>query len=198
MATLINHGGWVFEDVHRSYTVALLAITRSRPWSPASTPESGSSTMSTRATRSHSSPSVDELGNPVARGGGLEDSPHVAIYPGPAVSLEHFRRLIEEKPEEVPVEEFAGWSTTAAFPQVPTRAAFRVWRTMKHHPRFDGADLGKDLSLSLSRFPKRWRARPVQGDLNATNDRWRFRRDDGRGASGRSPNSTQRQTGADS
>ena len=150
VATLINHGGWVFEDVHRSYTVALVGITRSCPSPPASTPASGPSTMSTRATRSHSSRSVDDLGNHTTQGGGLEDPPHVAIYPGPAVSLEHFRRLIEEKPEEVPVAEFASWSATVAFPQVPTRAAFRVWRTMKQHPRFDGADLEKDLSLSLS------------------------------------------------
>ena len=87
--------------------------------------------------------------------------------------------------------EFAGWSTTAAFPQVPSRAAFRVWRKMKAHPRFDGADLGE---RERSRVPRRWRARPVQGDLNATNDRHRFRRDDGRGASEGSRNSTQQQT----
>ena len=200
VATLINHGGWVFEDVHRSYTVALLAITRSCRSSPASTPASGRSTTSTRATRSHSLRCADGPGNPRTPGGGLEDSPHVAIYPGPASSPEHFRCLIEEKPAEVPVAEFAAWSTTAAFPQIPTRAAFRVWRTMKQHPRFDGADLERSLSLSLSlsQFPRRWRARPVQGDLNATNDRWRFRRDDGRGASARSPNSTPPRTGAGS
>ncbi len=90
--------------------------------------------------------------------------------------------------------EFAGWSTTAAFPQVPSRAAFRVWRKMKAHPRFDGADLERERERS-PRFPRRWRARPVQGDLNATNDRHRFRRDDGRGASEESRNSTQQQTG---
>ena len=220
VSTLINHGGWVFEDVHRSYTVALVAITRSRLPPPASTPESGSSTTSTRATQSRSSRSVDDLGNHATRRGGLEDSPHVAIFPGPAVSLEHFRRLIEEKPEEVPVAEFAGWSSTAAFPQVPTRAAFRVWRTMKQHPRFDGADLERDLSLSLSlslsipeavaseagpgrpqrhqrsvAIPSRrraWRLRPI-AELHATADRSRFANDDGDYA--RYANSTPAETG---
>ena len=38
----------------------------------------------------------------------------------------------------VPVSEFARWSDTYAFPQIPTRAAFRVWRKIKQHPRFDG------------------------------------------------------------
>jgi len=44
-------------------------------------------------------------------------------------------------PELVPVSEFRRWSASAAFPQVPSRAAFRVWRKMKQHPRFDGSDL---------------------------------------------------------
>ena len=42
----------------------------------------------------------------------------------------------------MPLSEFRNWSASAAFPQVPSRAAFRVWRKMKLHPRFDGSDLG--------------------------------------------------------
>ena len=41
----------------------------------------------------------------------------------------------------MPVSEFRSWSESASFPQVPSRAAFRVWRKMKLHPRFDGSDL---------------------------------------------------------
>lgn len=44
----------------------------------------------------------------------------------------------------------------------------------------------------------RWRFRPVQGDLNATTDRWRFLNDDGRGALAQWPNSTRHTTGTDS
>jgi len=108
--------------------------------------------------------------------------------------------MVDGKPELVPVSEFTRWSNTAAFPQIPTRPAFRVWRKIKHHPRFDGADLSDpadSLSLSLGK-PRNWRFRPVQGDLNATNDRHRFWNDDGRGASGQWPSSTRRTTGAGS
>lgn len=94
----------------------------------------------------------------------------------------------------VPVSEFRRWSDSAAFPQVPSRAAFRVWRKMKQHPRFDGSDIDDRVAGG----GRRWRFRPVQGDLNATNDRHRFFRDDGRGASEQSRNSTRRTTGAGS
>ena len=96
----------------------------------------------------------------------------------------------------MPVSEFRSWSESAAFPQVPSRAAFQVWRKMKLHPRFDGSDL--DESRRAGGGGRRWRFRPVQGDLNATNDRHRFFRDDGRGASGQSRNSTRRTTEAGS
>jgi len=89
------------------------------------------------------------------------------------------------------VSEFLGWSNTAAFPQIPTREAFRVWRRMKLHPRFDDAH-------AAPREIARWRLRPIQGDLNATTDRWRFANDDGHGASAQSQSSTQHTTGTDS
>ena len=139
---------------------------------------------------------------------------------------------MEGEPELVPVSEFQRWSRTAAFPQVPTRPAFRVWRKMKLHPRFDGSDLpetvgepagsttadppatgGSDRSRETSTRPRigtdssattslalpssggtprnprqgkirerRWRFRPIR-ELDATNDRKRFMKDDGHAAS---------------
>lgn len=127
-------------------------------------------------------------------GGGFEpdaDEAHVAIYPGPASSESHYRELLREGPELVPVSEFRRWSHSAAFPQVPSRAAFRVWRKMKRHPRFDGSDLGGGGGRS-------WRFRPVQGDFNATTDRHRFLRDDGHGASEQLPSFTRPTTGRSS
>lgn len=154
MATVINHKGWVFEGVHNSYTVALVVVTRCSPSSPASTPSSGLSTGSTAATPSPSSPPANSVPGPIPGGGfeGDPDEPHVAIYPGPANSLAHFHELVDGKPEPIPVSEFTRWSNTAAFPQIPNRPAFRVWRKIKQHPRFDGTDLADspdDLSLSL-------------------------------------------------
>ena len=227
--TLINHKGWVFDGVHNSYTVALITVVRSSPSPPVSTRASGPSTESTAATPWPSSQSArSTLG--LSPGGGFEtppDEPQVAIYPGPASSLDHYREVLDAGPEMVPVSEFQSWSKSAAFPQVPSRGAFRVWRKMKLHPRFDGSDLKPSPSRAEpSRAePSRarpgqarpgqakpsqakpsqakpvyrsWRFRPVQGDLNATNDRHRFHRDDGRGASGQSRSSTRRTTGAGS
>lgn len=113
-------------------------------------------------------------------GGGFEaepGEPHVAIYPGPAASLLQFRRLVDDKPELIPVREFARWSETAAFPQLPSREAFRVWRRMKLHPRFDGRDIA-----ATPPPPRNWRGRPIQGDLNATNDKRLLRLDGGAAA----------------
>ena len=215
VATVINHKGWVFEGVHNSYTVALVAVTRSSLSSPASTPSSGRSTESTAATPSRLSPSASSTPEP-SLGGGFEgdpNEPHVAIYPGPASSLAHFHELVDGKPESIPVSEFTRWLNTAAFPQIPTRPAFRVWRKIKQHPRFDGTDLPDSpddlsLSLSLSESPKlevptspgrpqrhhrptpfrqrRWRFRPV-AELHATRDRSKFVNDDGASAQEQRP-----------
>jgi len=126
--------------------------------------------------------------------------------------------MVDGKPELVPVSEFTRWSNTAAFPQIPTRPAFRVWRKIKRHPRFDGADLNESsLSLSLSERPeleipaspgrfqldhrptsirqRRWRFRPV-AELHATHDRSEFVNDDG--ASAQSASSTPPTTGTSS
>ena len=218
VATLINHKSWVFEGVHNSYTVALVVVTKSSRWSPASTLSSGPSMESTDAIPSLLLQSANSIREP-SLGGGFEgdlNEPHVAIYPGPANSLAHFGALVAGKPEKVPVSEFTRWSNTAAFPQIPTRAAFRVWRKIKHHPRFDGADLKADrptgrqadrtnppslqeleVPPSTGRFQRhhrstsihqrRWRFRPV-AELHATHDRSKFVNDDG--VSARSASST--------
>ena len=197
--TLINQKGWVFEGVHNAYTVALLTIERSSRWRPASTPDSGPSTGLTDATPLPSSQSASPTLGPTP-GGGLETGdaePLVAVYPGPASSMAHYREVREAGPEIVPVLEFRSWSKSAAFPQVPNRAAFRVWRKMKQHPRFDGSDLDeRDAPAGGGR--RRWRFRPVQGDLNATTDRHRFFRDDGHGASEQSRSYTRPTTEASS
>ena len=189
VATVINNKGWAFAGVHNSYTVALV-VWRS-PSSPASTTDSGLSTASTDATPSPSSP----LQSPthVETPGGVFDPaddqvPSVAIYPGPAQSQKDFDAIVARGPETVKVSELLTWSNTAAFPQIPTRAAFKVWRKIKSHPRFDGADYAGGGGA-------RWRFRPVQGDLNASTDRHRFLRDDG--CSAQSPSSTPLTTGTD-
>lgn len=95
VATLINHKGWVFEDLHNSYTVVLATIIRYSPSSPASTPGSGLSPMWTLGTQSRWSQPKGETVERV-RGGGFESDvgvPCVAIYPGPANSLQQFRDL---------------------------------------------------------------------------------------------------------
>ena len=196
VATVINHKGWVFEGVHNSYTVALVAVTRSYLSSPVSTPGSGRSTESMAGIPSRWLQPTSSIGVPNPGGGfeGDPDEPHVAIYPGPASSLSHFCEVVDGKPEKIPVSEFTQWSNTAAFPQIPTRPAFRVWRKIKQQLRFDGADLPDPPSPRA----QQWRFRPVQGDVNSTNDRRRFLRDDGRGASIQSPNSTRLTTGPDS
>ena len=173
VATIINHKGWAFDGVHNSYTVALV-VWRS-PCSPASTPANGPSTESTDATRSALSPSAAptpaktpgvslDAGGDVAAG----QQPCVAIYPGPARSQEHFDAIKADGPEHVTLSTFRGWSNTAAFPQIPTKAAFKVWDKIKTHPRFDEAPPPGESNNH------RWRFRPVQGDLNASTDRHRF------------------------
>ena len=188
--TIINNRMWIFEAVHNAYTVALVAFRRSCRLPPASTPKSGRSTESMDATPSPWSPFESSLSEQTP-GGGFEgdiEETCVALYPGPANSLDHYRQVIAQEPELVPVSEFHSWSNTAAFPKIPTRSAFRVWRKMKQHPH---------LSLERERETD-WRIRPVQGDLNSTNDRHRFLRDDGRGAFAQSQNFIRHTTGPDS
>jgi hypothetical protein len=71
---------------------------------------------------------------------------------------------------EVPSDEFAAWSNTAAFPLIPDPVSAAVFRQMKKSPRFDSVRPG-------------WEFRPVQGDMNASGDRavMEFDLDDARG-----------------
>ncbi len=165
ISALINHKGWVFDEVHNSYTVVLATLTRTSPSLHASTPDNGRSTMSTVATPSHSSPLAGTTRD-TSLGGGFDtvthnannqpafeaesatvesqplgdrpeasfDEAHVAVYPGPAQSLAHFRELVDGKPELIPTKEFTSWSESVAFPLLPSRAAFTVWRKMNSHP----------------------------------------------------------------
>ncbi len=58
---------------------------------------------------------------------------------------------------EVPVQDFLGWTGTAAFPLFPTAESGDVFRVFREHPSFSSA--------------QGFEFRPVQGDLNATADR---------------------------
>jgi hypothetical protein len=81
---------------------------------------------------------------------------------GPFADLDSFRAGVRSEPIEFPATEFRGWSTGGSFPLIPTAEAALVFRQMRRHPRLD------DTSRS-------WRARPLQGDFNATSDRAMFR-----------------------
>ncbi|MCA0308854.1 MAG: hypothetical protein LCH87_16095 [Actinobacteria bacterium] len=59
---------------------------------------------------------------------------------------------------DVPGDEFASWSSTAAFPLIPDPVSAQVFREMKRSPRFDAVRPG-------------WEFRPLQGDMNASADR---------------------------
>ena len=73
---------------------------------------------------------------------------------GPYSSLDAFVQGRQGPPLECSLDEFLGWSNNAAFPLLPTQRAGEIFRKMMSHPRFAQAP--------------EWRARPVQGDLNAT------------------------------
>ena len=125
--------------------------------------------------------------------------------------------MVDGKPELVPIAEFCRWSDSVAFPQLPSRAAFRVWRRMKQHPRLDGADAPSRADpppppppqlanapssrgpqrdqRQASPRPRRWRVRPF-AELHATFDKKRFVLDDGEAA--RTANSTPPMTRRDS
>jgi hypothetical protein len=63
----------------------------------------------------------------------------------------------------VPVEEFEGWTRTAAFPLIPGTVAGDVFRQMKKSPSFSDSS--------------NFEFRPVQGDLNSAQDSNRFSTD---------------------
>ena len=147
VVTCLNTGSWAFDGIDARYTVALVAL--KRPY------------RGTTYGGEYDPQATKRL---------------LAIYPGPTTSLTHFNEIIGDGPEIVPAREFNSWSDTAAFPQIPNRPAFRVWRKMKRHPRFDGANLP-----SFGAAKRNWRFRPIQ-ELNATTDRPKFLNDGGAAA----------------
>jgi hypothetical protein len=80
---------------------------------------------------------------------------------GPFWSLVRFRQGIARPPVQFRVEEFLTWSEAASFPLLPSAEAAGVFQKLRVHP-------------SLGRQGRLWRARPIQGDFNATTDRGYF------------------------
>jgi hypothetical protein len=64
---------------------------------------------------------------------------------------------------EVGIQEFDGWTATAAFPLLPTRTTAEVFRIMQGHPRF--------------KHDEPFAFRAVQGDLNAASNKELFNTD---------------------
>ena len=80
---------------------------------------------------------------------------------GPFSNLLRFRQGVVEGPVRFPVDEFLTWSEAASFPLLPSPEAAVVFQKSTSHP-------------SLGTHTKGWRARPVQGDFNATTDKGLF------------------------
>ena len=74
---------------------------------------------------------------------------------GPFSSEEAFTAAAPEDPLKITVGEFSSWATDASFPLLPSARSGHVFRKLRAHPRFDDPS-------------RHWRARPIQGDLNAT------------------------------
>ena len=80
---------------------------------------------------------------------------------GPFASPEAYADGMRRPPLEFPASSFRTWATGGSFPLLPTADAGRIFQRMREHPRLDAPE-----------HP--WRARPVQGDFNATTDRDQF------------------------
>jgi hypothetical protein len=80
---------------------------------------------------------------------------------GPFSNLLRFRQGVSMAPASFPVDEFLTWSEAASFPSLPSADATAVFQKLRAHT-----------SLGLQRTT--WRARPIQGDFNATTDKGLF------------------------
>lgn len=78
---------------------------------------------------------------------------------GPFASLERFEQGVKRPPAQFAADEVMGWTDTASLPLLPTEESLEIFAQMRRAPRLDLND------------GRRWRARPIQGDLNATNDK---------------------------
>ena len=89
---------------------------------------------------------------------------------GPYSSWPTYRGRRGSEVESIPTDEFNSWSDDASFPQLPGHSgALRLFRRLRTHDSLDGRR-GTVASVDS----RRWRTRPLQGDLNATNDKHRF------------------------
>jgi hypothetical protein len=78
---------------------------------------------------------------------------------GPFASLERFTAGSTHPPAEFTGEEVRSWTDAASLPLLPTEESLAVFVQLRKSPRFDLNDGAS------------WRARPIQGDLNATADK---------------------------
>jgi hypothetical protein len=82
-------------------------------------------------------------------------------FRGPFSDLLRFRQGVVQPPVRFPVDEFLTWSEAASFPLLPSPEATVVFQKLRLHP-------------SLGTGGRSWRARPIQGDFNATTDKGLF------------------------
>ena len=75
---------------------------------------------------------------------------------GPYASLERFRAGVRKAPVTFRAREVEAWNDTASLPLLPSDESVEVFAQLRKSPRLDLND------------GSGWRARPVQGDLNAT------------------------------
>jgi len=118
VTTLLNSGGWVFDDAEPRYTIGLVSVQRTR------------------------------VANAKVR------------MRGPFASRSRFDTGIVQPAAALAAADFATWSEGASFPLLPSEKAGGIFLKLRAHPRFDAAD--------------GWRARPIQGDFNATTHRGEF------------------------
>ncbi|MGR0319449.1 Eco57I restriction-modification methylase domain-containing protein [Agromyces sp. ZXT2-3] len=85
---------------------------------------------------------------------------HIARFCGPFASEAEFV-VGADSLAEVSADEFASWSSTAAFPLIPDPQSAQIFQQMKQSPRFDDSRA-------------EWRLRPIQGDFNAAGDKDKF------------------------
>lgn len=82
---------------------------------------------------------------------------HVVRWSGPFTNEKDFRRLAANL-AEVPAEDFAHWSDTAAFPLVSEPKSAEVLQQLMKSTRFGASQTDREFSL-------------IQGDMNATKDK---------------------------
>jgi len=75
---------------------------------------------------------------------------------GPYTSLRRFRRGKVKPPVSFRAREVAAWNDAASLPLLPSDDSVKVFAQLRRSPRLDLNDGSS------------WRARPIQGDLNAT------------------------------